>query len=160
MNFHRQREKLPYRQAELFAMIADVERYPEFLPWCCGARIDKREVLERAGPDAQVVSAWLEVGIGSLREAYLSRVSLFPEMGRIEMRLDGKGPLHDLKGYWKFDTDPTDHGTWVDLEVNAEFRSGLLNLVARHLRDMVINDIASAFSKRACAILTPIDDAH
>ena len=85
MPTHAEERVLPYTPEQLFALVADVERYPEFLPWCVGARIKKRQ------PD--LIVADLIIGFRMFRERFTSRVSLDrPE--RIDPR---HGRAHDSR---------------------------------------------------------------
>src|ERR1700728_4867829 len=70
MPIHAEQRVLPYTQEQLFALVADIERYPEFLPWCVGARIKERQ--------ANLVVADLIIGFKVFRERFTSRVVLDP----------------------------------------------------------------------------------
>src|SRR5713101_1996081 len=70
MPTHAEQRILPYTPEQLFALVADIERYPEFLPWCVGARIRERK------PD--LIVADLIIGFRMFRERFTSRVALAP----------------------------------------------------------------------------------
>ena len=68
MPTHAERRVLPFSPDQLFDLVADIERYPDFLPWCVGARIKSRQ--------AQTISADLIIGVKLVRERFTSRVTL------------------------------------------------------------------------------------
>ena len=76
MTVHAEKRVVPHRPEELYALVADVRRYPEFLPWCMAARI--REQDERA------LSADLIIGFQMFRERFTSHVELDPETSEPE----------------------------------------------------------------------------
>ena len=73
MPTHAEKRKLPYTQEQLFRLVAEVERYPDFLPWCLGSRIRKRE--------GDVFWADLVIGFKVVRERFTSKVTLSPPTG-------------------------------------------------------------------------------
>ena len=93
MPTHAEQRVLPYTPEQLFALVADIERYPEFLPWCVGARIRERR------PD--LVVADLIIGFRMFRERFTSRVTLDPP-GRIDVTY-AEGPFRYLNNHWIFD---------------------------------------------------------
>src|SRR5258706_7587749 len=70
MTTHAERRPVPYSPDQMYALVADIERYPEFLPWCLAAKIRRRE-----GP---VIHADLVIGFRMVRERFTSRVTLQP----------------------------------------------------------------------------------
>src|SRR6201984_3772457 len=92
MPTHAERRVLPYTPEQLFALGADVERYPEFLPWCVGARIRERR------PD--LIVADLIIGFRMFRERFTSRVRLDPPR-RIDVEYT-QGPFRYLNNHWVF----------------------------------------------------------
>ena len=92
MPTHAERRPLPYRPDQLYQLVADVERYPEFLPWCLAARIRER------GPT--LVVADLLIGYKMVRERFTSRVTLSPP-GRIDVSYT-EGPFRYLNNHWLF----------------------------------------------------------
>src|SRR5216683_3065731 len=93
MPTHAEQRILPYTPEQLFALVADIERYPEFLPWCVGARIRERK------PD--LIVADLIIGFRMFRERFTSRVALDPP-GRIDVSYT-EGPFRYLNNHWVFD---------------------------------------------------------
>src|SRR4051794_14928824 len=113
---HRETRFLPYTPQQIFALVADVERYPEFLPWCVACRITSR-------PSPTEFTADLAVGFKMVREQFSSRVVLAP-YERIEVKYL-KGPFQHLENVWHF-APAADGGTQVEFFLRFEFRSALL----------------------------------
>jgi coenzyme Q-binding protein COQ10 len=133
---------VPYRPDQMFDLVADVEKYPQFLPWCTGAKI-----RSRAGTD---LVADLTIGFGPFRESFTSRVSLERPAeghpGRIRTRYEN-GPFRYLNNQWVF----TAHGnaTLVDFWVDFEFRNRLLQKAIGVVFSEAVKRMVSAFRKRA-----------
>ena len=128
---------LPYTPEQLFALVADVERYPEFLPWCVGARIRERR------PD--LIVADLVIGFRMLRERFTSRVALSPPR-RIDVTYT-EGPFKYLNNYWIFDEAPG--GCRLDFFVDFEFRSRILQKIIEMLFHEAVRRMVGAFEGRA-----------
>jgi len=140
MPSHAERRFLPYPPEKMFDLVADIERYPEFLPWCVGARI-----LGRDGP---VIRADLMVGFKMIRETFTSRVTLSaPE--RIDVEYE-KGPFRHLTNRWAFHA--ADGGCEIEFYIDFEFRSRLLRTVMEPLFHEAVRRMVSAFEARAAAI--------
>jgi len=140
MPSHAERRFLPYPPDKLFALVADIERYPEFLPWCVGARILSRE--------GTVIRADLMVGFRMIRETFTSRVTLSPHR-RIDVEYE-KGPFRHLTNHWVF--HPADGGCDVEFDIDFEFRSRLLRRIAEPLFHEAVRRMVSAFESRAAAV--------
>lgn len=139
MPTHAEKRALPYSPDQLFDLVADVERYPEFLPWCVGARIRKRE--------GDVFFADLVIGFKMIRERYTSKVSL----DRAAMRIDvvyTEGPFQYLNNHWAFLPNP-DGTTTIDFFVDFEFKSKILQKVIGTLFNEAVKLMVGAFEKRA-----------
>jgi coenzyme Q-binding protein COQ10 len=134
---HRETRFLPYTPSQIFDLVADVERYPEFLPWCIGARI-----LRRAGNtfDAEVL-----VGFRMIRERYTSHVVL-DRPGHISVNYT-HGPFRHLLNRWQFTANPD--GCTVDFYIEFEFRSRLLQKLIGGLFNEAVRKMVSAFDSRA-----------
>ena len=97
MPTHTEIRKMPYSADQMYALVADVARYPEFLPWCAAARI--RAVTTRDGKD--VIDADLVISFKLFREKFASRVTLDQASKKIDVEyLDG--PFRYLKNHWRF----------------------------------------------------------
>ena len=82
-----------FTPAQMFALVNDVPRYPEFLPWCVAVRVDEVSATERI--------AMLKIAHGVLQTEFTTRNTLTPD-AQIDMRLT-HGPFRDLTGVWRFD---------------------------------------------------------
>jgi two-component system LytT family response regulator len=102
MTTHHEEKDLPHSPQQMFDLVADVARYPEFLPWTAAARIRSRQPLAaQSDPMAEVMEADLVISFKLFREKFGSRVTLLPTQGKILTQyLDG--PLRDLKSEWRF----------------------------------------------------------
>lgn len=136
---------LPYTADFIFGIVADVERYPEFVPWCAGLRVLRRE----PAPFGEVIWAETLVGYRSLRERYTSRVELDPQSRRIDVN-QTEGPFRQLENHWRF--TPVDHGCRVDFAIVFEFRSRLLGHIAGAALALVMGRMTDAFEARARAL--------
>jgi coenzyme Q-binding protein COQ10 len=143
MPTHRENRTMPYSAQEMYDLVADVERYPEFLPWNAAARIrSRREEGER-----EVMEADLVISFKVFRERFGSRVTLWSEAHRIDTEyLDG--PFQHMHSYWKF-TDRPEGGCDVEFFVDFEFRNALLRRVIGAVFDQAMHRIVKAFETRA-----------
>lgn len=144
MPSHAEKRRLPYSAAQMYDLVADVERYPEFLPWNSAARIRSRE----AGPDgSEVLEADLVISFKVFRERFGSRVTLFPADKRIDTEyLDG--PFRYLRSGWAF-RDLPEGGCEVDFHVDFEFRNPILKRVIGVVFGEAMHRIVRAFEDRA-----------
>jgi coenzyme Q-binding protein COQ10 len=136
---------LPYTADFIFGIVADVERYPEFVPWCAGLRILRREPADFG----EVIWAETLVGYRSLRERYTSRVELDPGNLRIDVK-QTEGPFRQLENHWLFAA--VSGGCRVDFSIIFEFRSRLLGHVAGAALALVMGRMTDAFEARARAL--------
>lgn len=145
MPTHAEQRFIAYSSRQLFDLVADVGKYPEFLPWCVRSVVRSRTEEE--------LVADLTIGFGPFRESYTSRVTLEPvvespdgDFRRIIVRYE-RGPFRHLKNVWVF--KEASGGCLVDFYVDFEFRSRLL----RNAIGMVFNEgvrlMVKAFISRA-----------
>jgi coenzyme Q-binding protein COQ10 len=125
-----------YNSEHLFDIVADVESYPEFLPWVVASRI-----LEREG---DVIIAELKVKYKLFRSSYVSRVKLIPKQEIIVELVDG--PFTHLNNYWKF------KGNNVEFRLDFEFKSSLFNDLISSEFEHYASKMMDAFNKRAVAL--------
>jgi coenzyme Q-binding protein COQ10 len=137
MPTHAEQRVLPYTQEQLFDLVADIERYPEFLPWCLGARIRERQ--------PHLVVADLIIGFKMFRERFTSRVELDPPR-RINVTY-AEGPFRYLNNHWIFEKVP--EGCRIDFFVDFEFKSRLMQKVIEVLFGEAVRRMVSAFEERA-----------
>jgi len=141
MPTHAERRRLPYSAEQLFDLVADVRRYPEFLPWCVGVRIRERT--------DKLLVADLLIGFKMVRERFSSRVVL-DRPRRIDVTYS-EGPFRYLNNHWIFIPEP-DGGCTIDFFVDFEFRSRLLQRVIEVLFNEAVRRMVSAFEARARAL--------
>jgi coenzyme Q-binding protein COQ10 len=130
----------------MFALVADIERYPEFVPLCAALH-----VLSRTGEgEGQVITATMTVSYKLLRESFTSRVQLFPSRGEILVHyLDG--PFRQLENRWTF--APTgEQSCIVGFKLAYEFRSRALAVLMGAVFDRAFRKFAAAFEARADAV--------
>ncbi len=134
---HAERRFLPYTPEQLFDLVADIERYPEFLPWCVGARIVRRE--------EDRVLADVIVGFKALRETFTSKVT-FDRPSAIDVEYQ-KGPFRHLENRWEF--EPAEGGCTIGFFIDFEFRSRLLKNIMGPLFGEAVRRMVGAFEQRA-----------
>ena len=140
MPSHTEQRYLAHAPEQLFGLVADIESYPEFLPWCVAARIRERE--------AQVVTADLVIGFRMFRERFTSRVTL-NETESIDVEYT-HGPLRYLNNHWKF--VPEGDGCIVHFSVDFEFRSRILQRLIGVVFNEALTRMVNAFEERANAL--------
>lgn len=144
MPTHAEKRHLPYTPEQLFDLVAGVDRYPEFLPWCKAARITKRE--------DDTFYADLVVAFKVWRERFASRVHLVP---KTEIDVDYiNGPFRYLNNHWRFEPAP-DGGCIVDFYVDFEFRSKILQNLIGLLFNEAVRRMVGAFEARARQLYGP-----
>ena len=139
MPTHAEKRVLPHSATQMFDLVADVERYPEFLPWCVGARIRKRE--------GDVFFADLVIGFKMIRERYTSKVVLDRQGLRIDVTYT-EGPFQYLNNHWVF-LPNENGGTTIDFFVDFEFKSKILQKVIGTLFNEAVRLMVHSFEKRA-----------
>ncbi len=140
MPTHAEKRILPYSEEQLFDMVADVRRYPEFLPWCVGARVLTRTDKE--------LTADLTIGFKMFRETFRSQV-LLERPHHVHVRYL-TGPFRYLNNHWRF--RPVPGGTEVDFFVDFEFKSRLLQAVIGTVFNEAVRLMVRAFERRAMAL--------
>ena len=145
MPTHAETRILPFTPEQMFDLVADVGRYPEFLPWCVGMRIKSRSETE--------VVADMAIGFKMFRETYTSRVKL-DRPGRVDVVYE-KGPFKYLNNHWIFHPHAGPKGeAWVAVEffVDFEFHSALLQKVIGTVFNEAVQRMVNAFEARARAV--------
>ncbi len=137
MPTHAETKTVPWRAEQLFDLVADVGKYPQFLPWCAGARV-------RSATETELV-ADLTIGFGPFRESFTSRVEL-DRPRQVRVRYEN-GPFRYLKNQWTFTPDPK--GCRVDFFVDFEFRNYLLQAAIGVVFNEAVRLMVNAFLKRA-----------
>ena len=140
MPVHHETRVFPYTPRQVFDLVADIERYPEFLPWCVACRIKSRE-------SPACFTADLAVGFRMVREKFTSRVTLDPPNGITVEYLDG--PFAHLTNAWTFQPAAGGKGTEVIFHLEFEFRSRLLQKLIGVLFEEAVRRMVAAFEARA-----------
>jgi coenzyme Q-binding protein COQ10 len=138
MPTHAEKRVLPHQPDQLYDLVADIGRYPEFLPWCLASRIRRR--------DGDVIIADLVIGFKMLRERFTSQVTLYPERMKIDVTYVD-GPFKHLNNHWQFLDDPG--GCLIDFYVDFEFRSRFLQKMMQPLFNEAVRRMVAAFESRA-----------
>jgi coenzyme Q-binding protein COQ10 len=155
MPSHHEKRVLPHSPEKLYALVADIERYPEFLPWCLAARNNRREQT----PTGEIIWSDLVIGFKLVRERFTSKVTLTPVTGDAPPRIDVEyvdGPLKYLNNHWVF-VETADGGCEIDFFVDFEFRSRLLQGLIGALFHEAVMRMVRAFEKRADALYGATD---
>ena len=138
---HRETRLVPYPAELMYAVVSDVEQYPQFLPWVMALR-----VLSRRDDG---LTAEMAVGYGALRERYTSEVRLDPLARTIDV-VEIKGPFKTLETHWRF--TPKDEGCEVEFSIAFEFQNRLLHNVAGSAFEKALLKMTDAFEARAAAL--------
>jgi coenzyme Q-binding protein COQ10 len=145
MPTHAETRHVPYGADEMYALIADVGRYPEFLPWCAAARV--REVRPLPDGTGEVMDADLVVSFKVYRERFGSRVTLRPQARTIDVEYL-EGPFRYLQNHWRFIPEG-ERACEVDFFVDFEFRSRVLQKLIGIVFHEAMLRIVRAFERRA-----------
>lgn len=140
MPTHAERRPLPYSPEQLFDLVADVAKYPEFLPWCVATRIRRQ--------DEQEMVADMVIGFKMFRESFTSRVSL-NRPDKIDVIYEN-GPFKYLENHWIF--EPSPDGCVIDFHVDFEFKSRLLEKAIGAVFQEAVHRMVGAFETRANAL--------
>jgi ribosome-associated toxin RatA of RatAB toxin-antitoxin module len=127
-----------FTTAQMFELVNDVGRYPEFLPWCTGARVEEISATERL--------ASINVSRGVLRTAFTTRNTLQKDVNILMRLVDG--PFRSLLGEWRFDAIG-ERGSRVTFRVEFEFKSRLTAAAFGAAFEALCGTIVDAFAARA-----------
>jgi coenzyme Q-binding protein COQ10 len=150
MKVHTETKILPFKPDEIFELVGDVAKYPEFLPWCTGARIRDKQVTSTG----ETMIADLMIGFKMVREKFTSRVTL----DRPDLRIDVEyisGPFKHLKNHWNFSATQSGQ-CQIDFHLEFEFSSVLLQKLIGVLFHEAVRRMVAAFEARAHQLYTPI----
>ncbi len=143
MPSHAEQQFSPYSPKQLFDLVADIERYPEFLPWCRAVRVLERGENEMLGE--------LMVCFKHICESYTSRIELDApkdgHTGSIHVNMV-KGPFEYLRNEWGFTPLP-EGGTRIDFFVDFKFRSKMLDMMLGGFFGKAVEKMGQAFKERA-----------
>jgi coenzyme Q-binding protein COQ10 len=139
--------RVAHSSDDMFALVADVEAYPKFLPLCQGLRIRRRTTA----PDGrETIIADMDVGYKAIRETFTSRVTLDHGARRILVEYVD-GPFSRLENTWDFREEERagKPGCVVEFFIDYEFRSRMLGLLMGSMFDTAFRKFAEAFERRA-----------
>ena len=131
----------PYSAQQIYALVIDVERYPEFIPWCKAARIVER--------NEHNFLAELVISFKHIRESYVSRVSGDEATGSIDVVME-RGPFHHLTNHWRL--IPNDSGCIIDFQIAFSFKYAVLEKLIGGLFSRATQRMVEAFMTRADAM--------
>lgn len=141
---HSEIRHLPYSPEQMFDLVSDVKRYPEFLPWVSAVRVRSDSETE--------MTADLIVGFKALRESFTSRVH---KVRPYEVDVDYlEGPLKYLHNHWRFHPEGAG-GCHVEFSVDFAFKSHLFEMLAGQMFDKALRKMIGAFEARADALYGP-----
>ena len=129
---------LPFTPAQMYDLVADIQRYPEFLPWCSSAEI--------LAADGEYVTARIGMSLGLVRASFTTRNRLLPGTG-MEMRLVD-GPFRSLEGRWEFSAIG-ESGTRALLELAFETSGPIGGIFFGPAFEQVCNQLVDSFGRRA-----------
>jgi len=145
MPTHHEIKPLPYSAQQMYDLVADVARYPEFLPWNSAARIRSRKPIE----GGEVMEADLVISFKVFRERFASRVTLMPQERKILTEyLDG--PFKYMKSTWTF--REAGSGCEVEFFVDFEFKNAILQGIIGLVFNDAMQRVVRAFERRAAVL--------
>ena len=135
-------KKIPCAKKNLIEMVLDIEKYPEFVPWCLGGKI--HTIIDKG--NTVKITADLTIGKSFFSETYKSFVIYDKSADSIHVTNIG-GPLKHLENKWTF--RQTGDSSEVDFHVDFELKNEILNILMIKTFDLGLKKIADAFEKRA-----------
>ena len=148
----RTNRRLPFTPRQMFDLVADVERYPQFLPLCEALTVQSRE-QQRGG--RWVLVADMTAGYQAIRETFRSRVIL--DAAALAVDVEGvpgsPGPFRTIENRWRFQAAP--EGCEVEFSIAYEFKSMMLQMLVGALFDRAFRRYMRAFEERAHQIYGP-----
>ncbi len=145
----RTRRVVGHAPQQMFDLVADVERYPEFVPLCKALRL-RRRYGDPSGTETLV--AEMQVGYKAIRETFTSRVTL--DRANLKILVEYlEGPFSNLENTWTFTAaDPQGRKCRVDFAIAYEFKSRMLALLMGSMFDAAFRRFAAAFEARAAQV--------
>jgi ribosome-associated toxin RatA of RatAB toxin-antitoxin module len=132
---------IPYSAEKMFDLVADVESYEEFLPWCGSSKVLSRNDDE--------VTGQIEVRHTGLNKTFTT-LNRMQKNKMIEMRLL-EGPFKHLQGFWRFDA-LAENGCKISLDLEFEFSNKLVSMAFGPVFSQIANTMVDAFCKRASEV--------
>ena len=133
---------IPCKKNQLIEMVLDIEKYPEFVPWCIEGKINDRNESQ----DIISFNGDLKVGKSFLNETFFSQVIYYKDKNKIIVtNLDG--PLKHLKNEWAF--KEVNNATQLEFFIDFELKNPILNSIMKRSFELGLNKIAKSFEERA-----------
>ncbi len=138
MPLHSEKRVVPYTPKQMYDLVADVKLYPDFLPWVASVQIFNE--AENA------FEAELVVGASLMNQSYTSKVTLQPELNRIDV-MNIKGPFRYLNNYWVFHERGS--GSEIEFFLDFELDNSLLKPILQPFLNQAVAVMVGAFQQRA-----------
>ena len=144
---------LPYRAWDLFILVGDVGRYPEFVPWVTSMTVGE---VRAEGEGRDYLEAQAGVGFSFLTERFATSVRRDAGAGTIDVGLL-RGPFKRLENRWRF--EPLPQGTRVVFDIDFAFKTRLLDALLVANFDRAVNKLIACFEARAAQLYAPVEPA-
>ena len=132
-----------YTKEQMFDLVADIDRYDEFLPWCNNSKI----INSSTEGDKKIIIADLEIGYDQFVYTYRSEVKLHKDKTEINVRnLDG--PFKYLENNWKFNA-VSENECEIQFNIDFELNISLLDMLMKRFFDLAFQKMVDAFISRA-----------
>jgi ribosome-associated toxin RatA of RatAB toxin-antitoxin module len=128
-----------YTPDQMYALVNDIEAYPNFLPWCHGSKIISQTETE--------ISASLDLAKGGIHHKFSTRNKLLPGKSIAISLIDG--PFQHLEGHWQFAMIGDNQGCRIQLDMDFEFSNRLISMALGPVFTQISGSLVDAFSKRA-----------
>ena len=136
---------IPCKKKDLINLVLDIEKYPEFVPWCLDGKIHERKESD----DLIELRGTLKVGKKYLNEFYSSLVTYHKKKDKIIV-VNIDGPLKHLTNEWKF--KEINSQTQLEFDIDFELKNGFFNIIMKKSFNFGLNKIADAFEERATSL--------
>tara|TARA_B100000767_G_scaffold273629_1_gene304347 strand:+ start:238 stop:687 length:450 start_codon:yes stop_codon:yes gene_type:complete len=137
---------IPCKKKQLIELVLDIEKYPEFVPWCIEGKIHDKKTFD----DIIEIKGDLKVGKKFLNETYSSLILYYKDKDKI-LVTNIDGPLKHLKNEWIF--KDVNGLTQLEFHIDFELKNNFLNSIMRKSFNFGLNKIADAFEKRALDLI-------
>ena len=138
------KRRVRHAAADMFALVADVERYPQFVPLCRELRVRRRAA---SGEGVEILTAIMTVAYKMIRETFASRVTL--DRPRLQIHVEYlDGPFSHLDNRWTF-RPISEHASEIEFFISYEFRSRTLGLMMGAMFETAFRRFSEAFERRA-----------
>ena len=137
------------KKKDLINMVLDIEKYPEFVPWCIEGKVHEKNESK----DLIEIKGDLKVGKRFLNETYTSLVLYYKEKDKI-LVTNIDGPLKHLQNEWRF--KEINDQTQLEFDIDFELKNNFFNTIIKKSFNLGLNKIADAFEKRAIQLFKKI----